>query len=479
MIERKIKLIYIVSALLIIGFLTTSLASYFVSRSSLRSEITLNRLPLTGDNIFSEIQRDLIPPVFISSLMANDTFLRDWVIQGEGNENQIIRYLNEIQSKYSTFTCFFVSEKTRIYYQSKGILKKVHPGEERDSWYFRVRDMKNLYEINVDPDMANRDAITIFINYKVFDYSGNYIGATGVGLTVFAVKKIIDSYQSRYGRNIYFINKRGDIILSGSKSAGNSKTIHNIKGLDVISGEITGSDNGSFRYERDGMNYFLITRYIPEFQWHLLVEQSDEETIKTIYDALVLNLLLCAIITAVVLIITNLTISSYQKRLEKMATTDKLTGIHNRQSFEIIFSQEQKEYARTKEPMSIIMFDIDFFKTINDNFGHLAGDHVLKVVTETAGRLLRKSDILCRWGGEEFIILLKNCPFDNAFNTAENLRNGIKNEVVKFEDKEIRTTISLGVTEYRYPEDFDAFLARSDKACYMAKHQGRDRVGKC
>ena len=201
------NLILIVSLLLITGFLTTSLASYYVSLASLRSQITKKELPLTSDNIYSEIQKDLLSPIFISSLMANDIFLRDWIINGENDITQIIRYLKEIQDKYNTFTSFFVSEQTKTYYHADGILKKVKAEEERDRWYFRVKSMKSDYEINVDPDMANKDSMTIFINYRVRDYQNNFIGTTGVGLKVNAVKDLIKKYQESYGRNIYFVDK--------------------------------------------------------------------------------------------------------------------------------------------------------------------------------------------------------------------------------------------------------------------------------
>ena len=90
----------IITLLLAAGFLATSFASYFTSRSSLKKEITLNTLPLTSDNIYSEIQRDLLRPIFICSLMANDTFLRDWVLNGEADPAEITKYLKEIKEKY-------------------------------------------------------------------------------------------------------------------------------------------------------------------------------------------------------------------------------------------------------------------------------------------------------------------------------------------------------------------------------------------
>jgi hypothetical protein len=158
--------VIIISLLLIAGFMLTSLIGYFVSRAALRSEITLNQLPLTGDNIYSEIQRDLLSPIFISSL-TTDTFLGDWVIPGEKEISQITRYLKEVQKKYKTVTSFFVSGRTRIYSHAKGILKKSLSNESRDAWYFRIREMVSDFEINIDQDMANKDPMAIFINYRV------------------------------------------------------------------------------------------------------------------------------------------------------------------------------------------------------------------------------------------------------------------------------------------------------------------------
>ena len=152
------RLLIILSILLVAGFLATSLASFYVSRESLTSQLSSTSLPLTGDNIYSEIQRDLLLPVQISSLMATDTFLRDWIIAGEEDSTRIIRYLDDIRKRYGTFTSFFVSDRSRTYYQADRILKKVDPAEPRDEWYFRVRDMEEDYEINVDQDMAHSDA---------------------------------------------------------------------------------------------------------------------------------------------------------------------------------------------------------------------------------------------------------------------------------------------------------------------------------
>src|SRR3990167_6866492 len=200
---RQRSLVLLILVLLGCGFLATSLVSYYTALDSIRAGIIHTELPLTSDNVYSEIQKDLVRPILISSMMSRDTYVRDWVLSGEKDPEQITRYLQEVQEHYATVTSFFVSEKTHTYYQAKGVLKQVQEDEPRDDWYFRVRDMQTPYEINVDVDMANDDRMTVFINYKVFDYQQRFIGATGVGLTVDAVVKLIDTYQPRYNRSAF------------------------------------------------------------------------------------------------------------------------------------------------------------------------------------------------------------------------------------------------------------------------------------
>src|SRR4051794_1278028 len=153
----KRRLIAAVSLLLVLGFAAIAVTNYSSSRSEVRESIVESALPLTSDNIYSEIQKDLLRPVLISSLMAGDTVFHDWVNGGEREAGQMTQYLREINRRYGTVTSFFVSERTRTYYQAEGVLKKVDPSDARDEWYFRVSKMSSPYEINVDPDAANKD----------------------------------------------------------------------------------------------------------------------------------------------------------------------------------------------------------------------------------------------------------------------------------------------------------------------------------
>ncbi|MCW8944140.1 MAG: diguanylate cyclase [Sedimenticola sp.] len=469
----------LISSLLVAGFLLTSLASYFISVASLRDHVTNNELPLTSDNIYTEIQRDLLKPIFISSLMASDTFLRDWVIRGEQEQTEVTRYLKEIMEKYNAFTAFFVSEKSRNYYHADGLLKQVDPKEQRDAWYFRVRELPSDYEINVDFDMANNDAMTVFVNYRVYDYDGKFIGVTGVGLAVDAVEKLINHYQDTYDRNILFVDQQGGIRLS---SAGLGDSQSYLKELErhadtgQLLKEISAADIGSFEYRSSDRTVMFNTRYIKEFGWYLLVVQSEVEGTGELFNTLLINLAACALITLIVLVIINYTISSYQQDIERMATTDKLTGLYNRQALDILFKQLILNQKRHPTKMAAMLFDIDHFKRVNDQYGHLAGDAVLEQIARLTVSRLRETDITCRWGGEEFLVLLKDCDSSVARNMAEELRLSVLNNPTEYQEKKIEATISVGVAEYRADDTRDQLIARVDTALFKAKRGGRNQV---
>jgi len=192
----------------------------------------------------------------------------------------VIDHLEEIKIKYNTFSSFFVSDHTQRYYYSKGLLKTVQRGNSRDRWYFHISNLERDYEINLDRDMANHDTMTIFINHKVYDYDGNYIGATGVGLAIHAVKKLISTYQERYNRTIFFTDKTGNVTLHGQHFSKPVKNIFEIRGIAEHRQEINRGTPQSFKYKKDNKTFYMNTRYIPEFGWYLFVEQCGDKAIE-------------------------------------------------------------------------------------------------------------------------------------------------------------------------------------------------------
>jgi diguanylate cyclase (GGDEF)-like protein len=476
MLSDKRKLILTLFLLLCAGFTVTTLVNYHVSKASIRESIIASELPLTSDNLYSEIQKDLIRPILISSMMASDTFLRDWVLAGEQDTDRITRYLREVKERYGAFTSFFISEKTRTYYQTEGILKQMREDDPRDVWYFRVRRMKEPYEINLDPDLANRDALTIFINYRVHDYAGGYIGAAGVGLTVDSVCALINEYQRRYRRNIYFVDRSGTIALFANDAAASGSRIQSIGGLGAIADRILQEGSGSYEYRNGGRGYLLNVRFIPELNWHLFVERVEDEALADIRHTLYANLALSIAITLIVLLATSYTISRYQGRLEKMAIADSLTGLANRRAFDLLVPQAIRDAQRSRAPLLAIMIDIDRFKEINDRHGHLAGDGVLRKVAAIIRETVRKSDIVCRWGGEEFLVVAKGVDEAQGEALAEKIRGAVEAGDFSYKGTAIPVTVSLGIAARVEHDAPDGLIARADRALYEAKARGRNLV---
>ncbi len=165
----------------------------------------------------------------------------------------------------------------------------------------------------------------------------------------------------------------------------------------------------------------------------------------------------------------------YRKALDA-AMQDSLTGCGNKRAFDSTLHREAEISKRHDHPLSIVSIDIDFFKNINDQFGHAAGDDILKQIVECLTLSARKSDLCFRCGGEEFIIVLNKTNEAGARIIAERLRQAVNKTRFVHRDKIIPLTISLGTATFKNDEKLESLVERSDKALYEAKNSGRNRV---
>jgi len=163
-------------------------------------------------------------------------------------------------------------------------------------------------------------------------------------------------------------------------------------------------------------------------------------------------------------------------RLELMVRTDILTGLANRLEMLNQLEIEQKRSERHKKTFSLILGDLDFFKQVNDTYGHLAGDRVLRQVAAQLRDSLRTEDVCARWGGEEFMILLPETSLQQAVIVAEKLAAAVREKEITWEQHVIRLSMSFGVGEFQAGSSIDAFTQRVDNALYAAKNAGRNRV---
>lgn len=169
-----------------------------------------------------------------------------------------------------------------------------------------------------------------------------------------------------------------------------------------------------------------------------------------------------------------------QSKLEEQAITDYLTGLNNRRYFTSRLKEQIFLVQRNRESkVALMMFDLDHFKRINDNFGHLAGDTIIKVFSEIIKKNLRKTDIAGRIGGEEFAMILPNTSIENALILATRIKDEVAAQLIEYNDKHIVFTVSIGMTMLAHDDlDTDITFVRADTALYAAKEKGRNRIEK-
>lgn len=226
--------------------------------------------------------------------------------------------------------------------------------------------------------------------------------------------------------------------------------------------------------------YYLIYQTIEVNNWGILQLIDKDEVMnpfqKTMTTVLGIFLISC-ILSIAILIVNVFEHRKIQQQLKNEAATDYLTGINNRKFF---FESSHKAFENSiaqNKSMSFLMIDIDAFKEINDNYGHDIGDTILKKVAEELGKALRKEDILCRLGGDEFTVLLLDTNQETALTIANRILENISQLQINTEKGDFGLTISIGISFLQREDTLvDSLLKRADQALYRAKETGRNKI---
>lgn len=469
----RMRMIPLIGAILAIGFLITNTVSYFIAVDTVRQSIVETELPLTGSNIYSEIQTDLVRPILVSSLMANDTFVQDWLHTGELDLTAITRYLQRIQRQYNAFTTFLVSRDTQAYYHFRAPPRHLKSDDPADGWFFRSIDATAPYEVNVDINKEQDDALTVFINYRVLDHDGKMIALTGIGLDFRAVRNIVARYRDQFNRNIYFVNGDGDIIVATDADTPVGGSIRTSEGLAGIADHILGEDKGEYSFERNGRTILLSHRLIPDLGWRVMVEQDEAAAMRPLWLGFLGNLAIGLVVIALALAVVSLALGVYQKRLADLAFRDAATGLANRPGFEAELQARLRRPAPAG-PLNLILMNLDGFGAFNDRFGRAAGEAALAKVGRIIAELGGDTAIAARVDGDGFAIL-KDGSAEAIARFADSLGKVVGAET--FGDGGLaRLTASFGVTTLATGEGHGAAMERAHRALRKAKAAGGDRV---
>ncbi|WP_420475661.1 sensor domain-containing diguanylate cyclase [Noviherbaspirillum sp. ST9] len=477
LLPEKFRVLLWIALVLAAGFLATCAAAYFVAREAVQGGIRDEALPMASEAIEAGLRARITRPVLIASAMASSSFERDWMARGEEESDAIIRYLEGIQREYGASDAFLVSERTRGYYTAQGISRIEQEGNAGDTWLYRTRDAKLPFVAEISIDRANGNALTIVINHRITSRNGHFLGIAGVAMRMDGLTSLFNRHE-KDGRRIYVVDGKRRIVLAGGTPPSASRSIEQVPGIGEMADQLLPQDGKPVLrdYRHEGRHMFASARALPELGWHLIVEQDAADDVEPVWNAFMLTLAAGAVVTLLVLALVLATIRRYDRQLEQMAGTDMLTGLLNRQAFDFVFRQAMLDADRGSRPTSCIVFDIDLFRRINETCGHPAGDEVLRTVARIARAMLRESDVITRWGGEEFIVLLKECTLEQAVAVAEKLRHSVDQHDFMPAVPDGRITISLGVAQHETGETAMRFLQRADEALAKAKANGRNRL---
>lgn len=470
--RSHVRVLIAISFIIILGFVAAGLNAYR-TYSHIIEEDTLNITRLTSTNIFSEINVELVKPIFVSLTMANDSFVKKW-LQQENEPESIRLYLDDIRTKYGYSSAFLVSSKSLNYYHTDGILKTIRSDNTQDAWYAEFIASGKDNALNVDLDEANQHLLSIFINCRIEDDNGELLGVTGVALTLDQVRHMLLYYQEMLGVEAYLTNTSGMVQVHPNPVY--------IETLNVFEDPSLKSERGIILSNREemvvtkqaaeGVQKYLVSRYIPELDWILFVRNDTTQLQQAFSRQIIEDALVVFIVLLLVLGITLAIMRTYQRRLHTLAVSDDLTGIGNRrvlrEELEKLTSASKKEHP----VYTLYIIDVDGFKHLNDTKGHHKGDAVLCRIVSVVQKALGPDHTLYRWGGDEFAGILY---MDGAAakTCLEMVCDAVSKDDVLVEDD---LTISAGAATSHDKTTPDHLLYQADIALYQAKNAGKNRV---
>ena len=440
-----------------------------------------NIVSLADTDISKHIENSMTKPVMVSKTMANDEFLKEWLLQEKENVGdstyleQLYSYLKTYQEKYNYTTVFCISAQTDNYYYQDGLNKVVSENDQHDIWYYNFIKSRHEYDLEVDTDEANKNNITVFVNFRVEGDDGSLLGVIGVGLQVSSIEETIRAYEDDYDLSVYIIN------VSGAKNSFTGATDIFVKMDDLAKRtgirekiEMSNSDKPKIQWFTSGNERkCVITKYDDTLGWYLVLEKDTNSISSMFQKGIKGNVVFMLISLVICIMVTTTVFLNYNKRMVAIENMDELTGLPNRKLFfkkSVAFVRQHRERKNT-----LFMFDIDHFKDINDNYGHLFGNAILAMVGKELRRTINEYGIAARWGGDEFLGILAVEP-EEAERILRQFMDTLKNDS---KDNRYHVTISAGIAEINSKLSTEQMVKKVDEALYCSKEGGRDQITVC
>ncbi len=482
------RLFTALSLVVLLGFVALTLFNAVRERQRIRSFIADHELPAIGMAVSANLDRTAAKYQQVGHELLRGDFLRDWIFGGEEDEEELRAFLEGIRARHGMMDAGIVSDRSETYYGTDGrTVGMSRDNWERDGWYYLYRE--TMPEANIDTwYFPETGRIGMWVNVSIRDADGSFLGITGGGVEATEFSRVLHSYGELPGINVFLARSDGQLVYASNRNLLKRPGCIDDVSTVAITEEVDGTEGiAGRRFMPDGPTGSLLwARYSKPWDTFIVIEKTGdivnerirEMSIRTLVGGGVLTASLYAL-TLTVILAARKRIASQTRKLETIAGEDALTGLYNRLSFTEYVEREVSLIRRSGGQSCVALLDLDYFKNVNDTYGHPTGDAVLQAVAGVIRSELRDTDIPARFGGEEFAVLLPSTSIDGAAHLAERIRRAVAAGFGPFPELPAlpTLTISIGVTSLIADDSGpDSAYHRADDALYRAKRNGRDRV---
>lgn len=461
----KTKLVIItVTCVIFISFAISTFTSLIFLNRLIRQN-NAERARVYTDEVVESIQNTLLESTAVSKEINNPlvrNIIKDHENYTEEELSDLIGgYLRDITRQFGFGTAFLITGHDRTYYTEWGRMKYLDPKNEDDGWYDDFLSTGKDFELNLDNDQANENRATLYVNIRMTDENGEYIGVCGVGHVLDGLNRKIDKLEHANDLSIQLVSKEGIIKVAGDDSLCLQSA------SDVLRIMMEDADrNGGFFFGQFGMSGFRVSSYLDEYELYLCIghEDSANELTKILYQ----ELLACIVSFVIMVIIISVAMKAQDRRSLKFkidSETDKMTGLLNRRAYEDTLFEIRN--SKTVKDYSVCMVDINGLKQVNDNLGHEAGDELIIGAASCIKNVFGKNGTLFRIGGDEFAVI-----FNNPSENAEDCLRRLKGETANWSGVLVeRLSVAAGIVCGRDHEELsiDELVMLADKEMYRDK----------
>ncbi|MEM9396239.1 MAG: diguanylate cyclase [Pseudomonadota bacterium] len=450
--------------------LALAIAFVFAASNALRTIVSeQSRLQQQAlSPVYKLVRDELIRPLYIAETFASSARFMSLMESANLDEQALTTQLQAMQRDLD-LVFFVASERARKqYFSNRGPLDLE---EGKVAWYFEAQ----AQDRDFFADLGQVGDVHLFYDVKIYGEERAFLGYVGVGKSIKRFLETFDLYKAQYGYDFLFVNEDNEVILSSLADL--VVTDEFIPKLDSVglpdSASPTRASLDSQLIEVNSEDYLISEIAIEELDWRLLLlvplKARQAQIIRSFATSTFTSVVLVILLIGASLYLLML----YKISLEKKTEIDLLSGLPNRRFLQRRFGQ----LRRSNTQLSVVIADLDFFKNINDSYGHEVGDQVIKAAANGLKEGLREMDIVGRWGGEEFVMLIPASSIDMAQSIAERARSKLERMNIDTPTGSVSVTASFGVAfGSAASESLSDLLARADNALYEAKNNGRNQV---